>query len=599
MFPTEYSWLDTYIDNDHLWLDSALNWEEAFDLILADFTIYNLLIIPFFVNSHFFLDSIIKISFLDVLFITETNKTTFSKELYDLFIWDLVTNVYIKFLPIHFLFYTDYQDFTIILLYYSPELVLALTDYLNIYWINSISSFTPSIVFDLFSDSISSSVSEFTENLFLFILFAWTVVIFINVLNLLKSHAYVDHTDEINSVFALIPIVVFVHNHGKDNINQDRINKIVKWFYYSQIRQRYVSQSPQKLDKDLKIIVSKEAPFDELVNNISMERHLKITPDEFIGVGIRHALYSLMRWYFKSQEAICLTTGVKLRQNMGKKYSLEWDHIFPFSLLKDRGYNFNNKYKYSLAQEITNRAVLTQIGNRKKGANLTEEYFKQVEEKFPKALKLQVIPDSKELWKLENFELFLEQRRKDLADHLNSFLDNLTNIEESKTETSIDELISEGESDELELKSSLRWDYKNEKEEKKLENVILKTISAFANSSGGKLIIGVSDDGEILGLNYDYNSLKGNKDKFELHLKNLINKNFGKNFGAQGLNIKFEEVADNDICLIDVKKWDKPLYLEIYDEKLNQKLKKFYIRSGNSSQELGVDEITEYINNRG
>jgi hypothetical protein len=418
------------------------------------------------------------------------------------------------------------------------------------------------------------------------------------VLNILKSHAYVDHTDEINSVFALIPIVVFVHHHGKENISQERINKIVKWFYYSQIRQRYVSQLQQKLDKDIKIIVSKEAPFDELVNNISLERHLQITPQEFIGVGIRHSLYSLMRWYFKSQEAICLTTGVKLRQNMGKKYSLEWDHIFPFSLLKDRGYDFNNKYKYSLAQEITNRMVLTQIGNRKKGAKLPKEYFEQVKKNFPNALKLQVIPESEELWELDNFELFLEERRKEIASHLNNFLDNLTNIEESKTEMSVEELISEGESDELELKSSLRWDYKNEKLNTKIENVILKTISAFANSSGGKLIIGVDDDGEILGLNHDYMSLSGERDKFELHLKNLINKTFGKSFGALGVKIYFEKINDSDVCLVDIKKWNKELYLEFYDEKLKQKLKKFYVRSGNSSQELGLDEINDYINSR-
>lgn len=186
IFPTEYNWLESYIDNDTLWLDSALNWEEAFDLILTDFTIYNLLITPFFFNSHFFLDSFVKISFLDILFITETNKQTFSKELYDLFIWDLINNVYIKFLPINFLFYTDYQDFIIMLLYYSPELVLALTDYVNIYWINSIFNFTPAIVFDLFHDSINASLSEFTENLILFFLFAWIIAIFINVFNLLK-----------------------------------------------------------------------------------------------------------------------------------------------------------------------------------------------------------------------------------------------------------------------------------------------------------------------------------------------------------------------------------------------------------------------------
>jgi hypothetical protein len=417
------------------------------------------------------------------------------------------------------------------------------------------------------------------------------------VVNILKTHGYVDHSDEINSVYALIPIVVFVYCLGKDNISEKQINKIIKWFYYSQIRQRYISQLPQKLDKDLGIIAKIENPFDELINNIKLERSLEINPEEFIGVGIRHALYGLMRWYFKSRKAICFTTGVGIRQNMGRKYALEWDHIFPYSLLKERGYNFNNKHKYALAQEITNRVVLTQIGNRRKTNRLPEEYLKQVKEKFPNALRLQVVPEEENLWKLDNFELFLQKRRKLLASELNKFLEELTITEESKAGVSLEELISGGESNQLEFKSSLRWDFKNERTEKKLENVILKSISSFANGEGGKLIIGVGDDGEILGLDYDYTSLGGDKDKFEVHLRNLINHAFGENFGASGISIRFEKINDSEICLLDISQWNKPLYLETTD-KTGQKIKKFYIRSGNTSQELKLDEISDYIKSR-
>ena len=417
------------------------------------------------------------------------------------------------------------------------------------------------------------------------------------VVNILKTHGYVDHSDEINSVYALIPIVVFVYRLGKNNISEKQINKIIKWFYYSQIRQRYISQLPQKLDKDLGIVAKLENPFDELISNIKLERSLEINPEEFIGVGIRHALYSLMRWYFKSKEAICFTTGVGIRQNMGKKYLLESDHIFPYSLLKERGYNFNNRHKYALAQEITNRVVLTQIGNRRKTNRLTEKYLKQVKDKFPNALNLQVVPEDENLWKLDNYELFLQKRRKLLAKKLNKFLERLTTTEESKVRVSMEELIAGGESNELEFKSSLRWDYKDEKVGKKLEDVILKSISSFANVEGGKLIIGVGDNGEILGLDHDYTYLRGDKDKFEVHLRNIINHAFGENFCASGLSIKFNKINDSEICIIDILKWKKPLYLESKD-KNGQRSKKFYIRSGNTSQELGLDEISDYITSR-
>lgn len=129
------------------------------------------------------------------------------------------------------------------------------------------------------------------------------------VINIFKTHAYIDHSNEINSVYALIPVIVYAYNKDGE-LDETEIKKIVKWFYYSQIKQRYISQLQQKLDKDISIVNKSENPFDDLLNNISLERTLEIYPDDFEGVDIRNALYSLMRWYFKSRNATCLTTGV-------------------------------------------------------------------------------------------------------------------------------------------------------------------------------------------------------------------------------------------------------------------------------------------------
>ena len=186
ILPTEYSWLESYLNNDSLWLEDSVNWEDAFDLVLTDFTIYNFLTTPFFFSSHFFLDSFTKLSFLDIIFLIETNKTNYSRELYDLFIWDLTSTIYNKFLPLQFLFYTDYQDFMVILLYYSPELLLVLTDYINNYWLTSAFNYTPAIVFDLFNDSLNTAVSEFLEYFIMFFAFVWGIAIFINIFHLIK-----------------------------------------------------------------------------------------------------------------------------------------------------------------------------------------------------------------------------------------------------------------------------------------------------------------------------------------------------------------------------------------------------------------------------
>ena len=37
ILPPEYNWLESYLNNDMLWLEESLNWDESFDLILSDF----------------------------------------------------------------------------------------------------------------------------------------------------------------------------------------------------------------------------------------------------------------------------------------------------------------------------------------------------------------------------------------------------------------------------------------------------------------------------------------------------------------------------------------------------------------------------------
>jgi hypothetical protein len=127
------------------------------------------------------------------------------------------------------------------------------------------------------------------------------------------------------------------------------------------------------------------------------------------------------------------------------------------------------------------------------------------------------------LWSLEHFEKFLSARRQLLAEKLNAFLEGITETEETSSPVSIEDLIAEGESDSVEFKSSLRWDFAERCVNKKLEEVVVKSVVAFTNGQGGTLLIGVSDEGQVLGLESNYAGLGDiDRDKFELHLRNVL-----------------------------------------------------------------------------
>lgn len=418
------------------------------------------------------------------------------------------------------------------------------------------------------------------------------------VVNLLRTGAYVDHIHEISSPYALVPIVVYCFDRAGKNLSDVEIRKMVKWFYYSQIRTRYVSQLPQKLDRDLRTLVESAKPFDDLLQVIAEERPLEVLPSEFAGRAIQHPLFSMMRWYLKSRGAVCLTTGISLRKNMGKKYQLELDHIFPFSRLKTAGYGKGNRVKYALAQEFTNRAILTQVANRSKASMDAAVYLANVQKHFPKALDLQCIPENENLWSIEHYEDFLEARRDLLASRINTFLNKITETEETHAPATIEDLIFEGESDELEFKSTLRWDLTIGAVNRKMEEAIVKAVAAFANSQGGTLVIGVDDDGQTIGLQHDYNSLgDADRDKFERHLHSLLDLNLGKTFVSTKVKVRFHVVAEADVCQVDVAMGKEPLVVASKD-KNGVLVEKFYVRSGNASQEIPMSEMSAYLKER-
>ncbi len=165
-----------------------------------------------------------------------------------------------------------------------------------------------------------------------------------------------------------------------------------------------------------------------------------------------------------------------------------------------------------------------------------------------------------------------------------------------KNEEEWKKLISKGENENLEFKSSMRWDMVKECKNTVLENVIIKTIGAFSNSEGGILTIGIDDNGNVLGLEKDYSTLqKQNKDGFELHLRELLNGACGISNTAKNIKMEFPILDEKEICVVIVYPSSSPVYTKIVDPKKG-KTEKFYIRSGNSSRELElISDVTGYI----
>ncbi len=157
---------------------------------------------------------------------------------------------------------------------------------------------------------------------------------------------------------------------------------------------------------------------------------------------------------------------------------------------------------------------------------------------------------------------------------------------------SIDALIGDGENQYVEFKSSLMWDYRQQRVNKELYVPVLKNVAAFMNTSGGAILIGVDDDGKALGLEPDLSAIpKKDSDGFE----NVFNQAFNKMVGAefrQFVEVTFPDVAGVIVCLLLIRPSSEPAYLTHKGQET------FYIRAGNASQPLPISKATRYIRKR-
>lgn len=153
-------------------------------------------------------------------------------------------------------------------------------------------------------------------------------------------------------------------------------------------------------------------------------------------------------------------------------------------------------------------------------------------------------------------------------------------------------LIGGGENAAVEFKSSLRWDHVEGKRNRALEMVIVKTLAGFLNHRGGDLLIGVADDGAVVGLKHDYATLrKKNRDGFELLLTRLVKDRLGGDV-CPLLHVVFHEVDGEDVCRVMIEPAERPVYVQ------DDGKARYFVRTGNSTSELDSKETLEHVASR-
>ena len=155
----------------------------------------------------------------------------------------------------------------------------------------------------------------------------------------------------------------------------------------------------------------------------------------------------------------------------------------------------------------------------------------------------------------------------------------------------VEDLLKLQESKTLEFKSSLRWSLKEDrKDDKHVTHAALKTIAAFLNTEGGDLLIGVADNGTVLGIEHDRLE---NDDKFMRHLAQVVRNGLGGP-ASTCIDPRTQVVEGKTVCLVGCQRSPEPVFLRWKGlEKLADG--DFYVRSGPGTVRLGQDDAEQYV----
>lgn len=151
------------------------------------------------------------------------------------------------------------------------------------------------------------------------------------------------------------------------------------------------------------------------------------------------------------------------------------------------------------------------------------------------------------------------------------------------------QIVAEGENERTEFKSTLRWSVNDNRPEHGVEVAWLKTVAAFLNTNGGRLVVGVDDKGQALGTELDAFE---NDDKYLLHVNNRLKQHIGVEHVA-GIRFGLFPFHGKKVLLVECSPSTKPVFV------VDASQEHFYIRTGPGTRKLSMSQMLAYVTERG
>ncbi len=378
-----------------------------------------------------------------------------------------------------------------------------------------------------------------------------------------------------------------------------------RWFFMAQTTGRYTSSPESQLESDIGRIDALEpgngeafcAELDRIVRSnftgdywdISLPNRLDTSSPRSPALYAYWAALNLL-------DAELLFSEMRVRDLLDPAVtaprSIERHHLFPKKFLKDKGISSTRQIN-----AIANMSFLDWPENATISADDPLDYWPQMKatidaDRLAKQVYWHALPVG---WEQLDYPTFLEKRQALIAQVTKDAFEKLWTDANSAPAASneLEDLLAVGESQTVEYKSTARWNVRAEMQDKKMEHVITKTVCGLLNAEGGTLLVGVDDDGNVLGLAPDMATLgsKANRDGYELWLRQHLDNNLSVPTAAV-VKIRFESQLAGDVCVVSVASAGKPVFAKALDG--NAGHSDFWVRIGNKTEQMHGDTMVTY-----
>lgn len=399
-------------------------------------------------------------------------------------------------------------------------------------------------------------------------------------------------------IFSYVLYLIGLRDYGVDRVAMRQT--IAEFFFMATLTGRYTNSPETRFESDLSLIrdlpngVTFLARLRELCTTTLTGDYWTITlPSQLATSASRSPSLFAYQAALIKLDANALYSPLKISAMVdpavkGTKAALEQHHLFPRGYLEEMGID-----DLKQINQIANFAAVEWPANIKIGKKPPADYVPPLDhalsaDERDRVYGWHALPP---LWWEMPYHEFLVERRVRMADVIRQAWELLTigsAPAAAVVPVPVADLIAGGETGAVEFKSTLRMNLHTGQVDEKIQLSALKTIAGFLNAKGGTLLIGVSDEGEVLGLDADGFQ---NEDKLGLHLVNLVKDRIGEIF-LPYIHPHFEDENGARVLAIRCEKGPRAAFLK------DGNLQRFFVRGGNATTELSGASVTDYVKQR-